>query len=69
MARGVLEQQGGAARAQHAVGQRGHFQVRGYGLGNAAQFARGLQLGHEVAQVAVMHALNEIRLQRLSSKR
>ena len=45
----------GTAGAQHAVAQRRHLQVRGHRLGNAAQLAGGLELGHEVAQVAVAH--------------
>ena len=55
VARGVFKQQGRAARAQHAVGKGRHLQVRRDRGGNAAQLACGLQLGHEVTQVAVGH--------------
>jgi hypothetical protein len=55
VAGGVLEQQRRAAGAQHAVGQRRHLQPWRHRLADAAQLARGLQPGQEVAQVEVGH--------------
>ena len=52
---GRLEQQRGAARAQHAVAQRGHLEMRIDGAAHAPQLAARFELGHEVAQVAVGH--------------
>jgi hypothetical protein len=60
VARGLLEQQCRAARAQHAVAQGGHLQVRRHGLVHTAQVARGFELGHEIAQVAVSHGVPEV---------
>jgi hypothetical protein len=44
VAGGLLEQQGRAAGAQHAVAQGGHLQNRRHGLGHAAQLAMNRNL-------------------------
>ncbi|MNV48081.1 hypothetical protein D3C71_1399710 [compost metagenome] len=55
VARGLGEQQRRAACAQHAIAERCHLQVGRHRLRHAAQIARGFELGHEVAEVAVGH--------------
>jgi hypothetical protein len=60
MARRRLEQQRGAARTQHAVGQFGHFEDGGNGLPDAAQFAERFEASGEIAQVFVFHPSNFI---------
>ena len=51
----VLEQQGRARGAQHAVGNLGHFQARGDGRGDALEFAHAFELSEKVSKVAVFH--------------
>ena len=53
MAGRVLEQDGRPAGPQHAVAHLGHLEVRGDRRGDALQFAEGLELRDEVAQVVV----------------
>ncbi|MDT4840308.1 hypothetical protein FQZ97_741270 [compost metagenome] len=54
--RGILEQQRGAALAQGAVADFGHFQHRRYRRLDALEFAALFQRANEVAQVAILHA-------------
>ena len=53
VSRRVLEQQGQASSAQHAVAQCRHFKHRRDRFGHAPQLALTLQAGHEISQVAV----------------
>ena len=51
----VLKQQGRPLRAQGAVGDGGHFQMRVDGGAHPPQFAERFQAGDEIAQIAVLH--------------
>ena len=57
VALGVLEQQGGAARAQGAVGDLGHLQRRIDCGADANQFAALFQGGYEIPKVCVFHVI------------
>lgn len=52
---GLLEEQRGAAGAQHAVGDLRHFEPCGHGRGDALEFALALKLGQKISEVAVLH--------------
>jgi hypothetical protein len=52
---GCSNSRAGPPARRAPVAQRGHFQNRRHRHGHAPQFASFLQLGHEVAQVAVGH--------------
>lgn len=51
----ILKQQRRPFGTQHAVGDFGHFQMRGNGVRDAFEFALLLEHGDEVAQVFVFH--------------
>ncbi len=52
---GLLEQHRRPARAQHAVADFGHLQMRIDLDRDALEFADALELGDEVAQILVFH--------------
>ena len=51
----ILEQDRRALRAQHAVADLGHFQIRRDRRADTLEFAEFFQLCDEVAQVFVFH--------------
>jgi hypothetical protein len=53
--RGLFEQQGGAAGAQHAIGDLGHFQHGIHFHRDALELADGLKLANEIAQIGIFH--------------
>jgi hypothetical protein len=52
----LLEQDGRAVRAQQAVADLGHFEVRRHRCCHAFQLATLLELAHKIAQVFVLHS-------------